>query len=80
LTETRKKSKKKIKYLVDYDLPVGLPGKKQFYRDLKKLNVTKSSESVILTSDLKTATKVHKKATAMGGKANFYKVKKKRKA
>jgi hypothetical protein len=69
--------KKETLFLIDYDLPKD-SNKKQFYRELKKMNLIKSTESVILTTDLKTATKVRKKATAMGGKANFYKVKKRK--
>ena len=78
MPEAKKKSKnKRIKYLVDYDLPKGANGKRQFYRDLKKLNLVKSTESVILVSDLRTAKKVRKKATAVGGRSNVYRVKKK---
>ena len=71
--------KKKILFLIDYDIPEN-SDKRKFYEELKKMDLTKSTRSVVLTSDLETAKRVRKKATNIGGRANFYKVKKKRKA
>lgn len=78
MPEKRKtKKKKKKKFIVDYDLPKNSKGKNQFYRELKRLNVAKSSESVVVTNDLEKAKKIHRKASAIG-KSNLYKVKKKK--
>jgi len=78
LPERKKKRKKKKEpqFLVDYDLPKG-KCRREFYRKLKdpKLKGKKSTNSVILSNDLKKAKAIHKKASRCG-KSNLYRVKK----
>jgi hypothetical protein len=62
---------------VDYDLPKS-NCRREFYRKLKdpKLKAKKSTQSVLLSNDLKKAKAIHKKAKRCG-KSNLYKVVKK---
>ncbi len=71
------KSEPKGAYIVDYDLPEG-NGRRQFYRYLKRIltgcHWKKSSDSVILVDNLRTALAVLDLARACNARnANVYK-------
>ena len=80
MAKSKKKRKKKQEepqqFLINFDLPND-KCRRQFYQKLKdpKFKTKKSTDSVILTNDLKKAKAIHKKASNCG-KANLYKVKK----
>ena len=72
-----KRKPKKTIYLVDYDLPKKDARRRKFYRKLRTLDVEKSTNSVIKTTNKKTAKKIHRKASSIG-KSNKYKIKQKK--
>ena len=60
----KRNSKKKQKLcMVEYDLRQSDPNKRKFYQKLRKLDVKRSTQSVILTSDLEKAKLIHKMAS-----------------
>jgi hypothetical protein len=69
----RRKNEPKKKYLVDYDIPRDVAGRKQFYRKLRELKLERSSESVVLTDDPEKASAIQKKASSLG-RAHKYRV------